>query len=225
MPLAPVSLPTFAGGLNLQDQPSAANPSQAIDLLNVTFTERGAVKSRDGYAQLTTTAGTARYDSLAAYYTTSGTRQLVCGLGPKLQAVSNLGVSVATDTTVTASPHSFARFGGPTGEYLFAGNGTDQLRRWDGTSFTTPSWAGTAPTGRFLGATAWDNRLVNARHSGTTAGNNPSTVRFSAAGDLARRRCPPPVAHGAADLRRRVRARVDRTRQAQINQQGRRTPF
>jgi len=123
--------------------------------------------------------GPTAYDSLAAFYTTGGTKQLVAGAGNRLEAITTAGAVTASSTAPTANPHFFARFGGPTAELLFCANGTDQLRQWNGTAFSVPAWTGTAPTGKFLAVTPWDNRLVNARRGGTTAGDNPSSVRFS----------------------------------------------
>jgi hypothetical protein len=175
-----VQWPGFSG-LNLRDQPNQIDPTQALDLLNVTLIERGGVKSRDGYAKFTSSALTNRPDSLAAFYTVSGTAQLVVGNGNRLDALSTAGASLANVAT-TASPHYFARFGGPTAELMFISNGADTLRQWNGTAFSTPTFTGTSPTGRFVAVTPWDNRLVNARRSGATLGDNPSTVRFSDAG-------------------------------------------
>ena len=39
----------FSGGLNLRDKTDAVDDGEAIDLLNVTFAERGAIRQRDGY--------------------------------------------------------------------------------------------------------------------------------------------------------------------------------
>jgi hypothetical protein len=176
--LSVVQWPGF-GGLNLRDQPNQIDPTQALDLLNVTLIERGGVKSRDGYAKFTSPVLTNRADSMAAFYTVSGTTQLVVGNGLRLDALNTAGTSVASSGAPTASPHYFARFGGPTAELMFISNGTDAVRSYNGAAFAAPAWAGTVPTGKFLAVTPWDNRLVNARRSGTTGGDNPSTVRFS----------------------------------------------
>lgn len=176
--LVQLPFPGLAGGLNLRDQPNQLDPTQALDLLNVTFTDRGGVRSRDGYAKFTSSALTNQPDSLGVYYTSTGTAHLVAGNGIRLDALSTAGASLANVAT-TASPHYFARFGSPASELLFISNGTDQIRQWNGAAFSTPTWTGTAPTGRFVAVTPWDNRLVNARRGGTTAGDNPSTVRFS----------------------------------------------
>jgi hypothetical protein len=219
-------------------------PTQAYDLLNVTFDERGGVRQRPGYAAFgpvtlingavssgastltvdstdsfasagtlvigsltvaytgktsttftgctgvtaniadnaTVTGGaTNRYDSLSAFYTTGGTRQLVCGAGNRLEVYSTNGeiVGSARTTGVTASPHYFARFGGPTSQVIFAANGTDTIQRWDGSNWSNTGYTGFTPDGRFLTVTPWDNRLVNAYFANSVAGDNSSTVRFS----------------------------------------------
>lgn len=178
MALKPLAFPGFAGGLNLRDQPNQVNPTQAVDLLNVALIEREGIRSRDGYAKFSASALTNRPDSLAAFYTSGGTAQLVVGNGNRLDALNSAGTSIA-NVAPTASPHYFARFGGPTAELLFIANGTDTVRQWNAAAFSTPAYTGTTPNGKFLAVTSWDNRLVSARRASTTAGNNPSTVLFS----------------------------------------------
>ena len=171
---------SFSGGLNLRDSYEQMEPNQAYDLLNVAFDNKGGVKSRPGYAAFTA-AGTNRYDSLSAFYTTGGTKHLVAGAGNRLEVFDPTGAAVtsSTSTAPTANPHYFTRFGGPTKTVMYAANGTDSLRQWNGTAWSVPTFTGTTPTGKYLAVTPWDNRLVNARRSGTTGGDNPSTVRFS----------------------------------------------
>lgn len=179
MPLTPAPLTTFGGGLNLRDKADTVDVGDAIDLLNIDFTERGAIKQRDGYTHLTTSELTNQPDSLGEFYTSTGTRQLVIGNGHRLDAIDTTGTMVASSSSPTASPHYFARFGGPGAEVLYAANGTDSVQQWDGSAFTVPSYTGTAPTGLFVAVTPWDNRLVNARGTGTSAGTNQSAIRFS----------------------------------------------
>lgn len=171
----------FSGGLNLRDSYEVMQPSQAYDLLNVTFDTRGGVRSRDGYEQFAPQIGTLgadRYDSLSAFYKTDGTKHLVCGASDNLEVFTTSGsaASGGASSAPTASPHFFARFGGPTKTAIYAANGTDKLRYWDGSSWTSSSGS---YAGKFVTVTPWDNRLLSARQTGTTGGNNPSTVRFS----------------------------------------------
>ena len=173
----------FGGGLNLRDGPEVVEEDQAIDALNVLFTTRGSVTQRSGYAKFTSVEGTNRYDSLAAFYKSDGTKQLIAGAGNRLEAITAAGAVTASTNAPTANPHYFQRFGGPTAEHIYIANGTDALRRWTGAAFETPTYTGVTPSGKFLGLSVDDNRLVNARFTGSTAGNNPSTVRFSMEGD------------------------------------------
>lgn len=175
--------PGFGAGMNLRDGVDVVEPSQAIDALNVLFTTRGSVAQRSGYAKFTTAEGTNRYDSLSAFYKSDGTKQIVAGAGNRLEVLSSIGGVAASTILPSANPHFFQRFGGPTGEHIYIANGVDTVRRWDGSSFSTPTYSGVTPNGKFLGLSSTDNRLANARFTGSVAGNNPSTVRFSMEGD------------------------------------------
>ena len=172
----------LSGGLNLRDSPDQLQPGQAYDLLNVAFTARGGVQSRPGYTDWAASANvfTNRVDSLGAYYTGSAW-QVIAGNGLKLEARSAAGALVGSAAVPTAFPHYFTRFAAPgsASPVLYAANGTDSVRQWDGSTWTTPTFVGTAPTGKFLTVAPWDNRLVNARRSGTSGGDNKSSVRFS----------------------------------------------
>ena len=163
----------FSGGLNLTDGADAVKPDQAIDLMNVTFLPQGGVRQRDGYRRFTSAELTNRPDSMAAYYTAAGGTQLMVGNGNRLDALNTSGTSTANVAT-TASPHYFTRFGAPGSEHMYIANGTDTVRRYDGSAFSTPSYTGTTPTHRFLAVSSVDNRLVAAR---TAA--NPDRVSFS----------------------------------------------
>lgn len=191
MSLTSWPFPGFGGGLNLRDQPDTVRPDQAVDLLDVTFTESGAVRTRDGFAAVTGSELTNQPDSCAAYYKLDGTSQLVVGNGAKLTAIGSDGSVVASSTASTSS-HYFTRFGGPAGEFLYAANGTDAAKKWDGSAWSAPAFTGGSSftlygKGKYLavfGGTVGGNRMVNACWaSSTTAGQNVHSVRFSAAGD------------------------------------------
>ncbi len=154
----------------MRDGVDTIGEHEAIDLLNVTFSERGAVGQRDGYTKFTAAASATRYDSMSPFYTAAGTKQLVAGYGSNLRALNTSGASVATAAT-SASPHYFARFGTPTAEYLYAGNGTNTIRRWDGAAFSLPAGM---PTAFYLTVDPKGNRLVAARTA-----TNPSRVSWS----------------------------------------------
>jgi hypothetical protein len=48
MPYNAVAAAPFSGGLNLRDSYEVMQPTQAYDLLNVTFDERGGLGQRPG---------------------------------------------------------------------------------------------------------------------------------------------------------------------------------
>ncbi len=189
MGYTPNPIPSFGGGLNIRDKVDAIDPTEAIDLLNVEFTDRGAVQQRAGYDNFTTSALTNTVESLESFYTTAGTKQLIAGCGTRLEALTNGGVVVASLTGLTSGLiWDFARYGTPGNEYIYAGNGTDTIKRWSGVAWSSPAGM---PDAQCLAVQASDNRLVA---GGFTAGNttggptgaastsSPSHVYFSDAG-------------------------------------------
>ena len=188
-----VQFDRFDGGLNLRDKSDVVENNEAIDLLNVTFTERGAIKQRDGYVDLTGSDLTNRVDSLGTFATTSGTRHIIAGCGTRLEAINTSGSVVASKTGLAGGPYTFARFAAPTTELTYAGNGTDTIQKWDGSNWTsgaaTATVNGTAaqamPKAASICITSNTNRLVATGYgTGTTSGpagttSNPSRVHFS----------------------------------------------
>ncbi len=182
----------FSGGLNLRDKSDVVENNEAIDLLNVTFTDRGAIKQRDGYVDLTGDL-TNRVDSLGLFSTTSGTRHILAGCGTRLEALSTAGAVVASKTGLANGPYTFARFAAPTTELTYAGNGTDTIQKWDGSNWTSGAATATVngtgssamPKAASICITSNTNRLVATGYgTGTTSGpagttSNPSRVHFS----------------------------------------------
>lgn len=190
---------TFAGGLNLRDKADVVSDSEAIDLLNVTFTERGAVKQRDGYSDLTGSSLTNRVNSLGLFSTTSGTRHILAGCGTRLEAINTAGAIVASQTGLADGRYTFARFASPAAEYTYAGHDAgNNVLRWDGatwnTGVTTATVNGAAtlqmPKAACVCVSPNTNRLVAGGYgTGTTYGpgagaasSNPSRVHFSNVG-------------------------------------------
>lgn len=185
---------SFGGGLNLRDKADAVVPDQAIDLIDVRFTDRGAVEQRPGYDNLTA-ALTNRVASLEPFYTTGGTKQLLAGCGTRLEALSNAGAVVASATGLTSAVWDFARFGKPNAEVAYAGNGTDTLRKWSGSEWTAPTATVNGEAGKAMpkagSLCVWPeagNRLVATRFSTTTGGpggatSSPDHVWFSDPGN------------------------------------------
>jgi hypothetical protein len=198
----PFPFGNFAGGLNLRDKADVVSDSEAIDLLNVQFLERGAIKQRDGYAELTGSL-TNRVDSMAPFYTAGGTKQLIAGCGTRLEALSTAGAIVASQTGLAGGPYTFARFAAPGSEFMYCANGSDTTQRWNGAAWTSGAAAatvnGTAASampkagavcitagvpGSTSGTNAANRMVATAYGTGTTSGpggttSNPSRVHFS----------------------------------------------
>jgi hypothetical protein len=183
----------FGGGLNLRDKADAVAQDQCIDALNVLFSDRGAIQQRPGYDNLGE-ALTNRVASLEPFYTTAGTKQLLAGCGTRLEGLSSAGAVVDSETGLTSAVWDFARFGKPNSEVAYAGNGTDTLRKWDGSTWTAPTAtvdeeaSKAMPKASALCVSPADNRLVCAGFNTTTGGPNgatssPSHVFWSEAGD------------------------------------------
>jgi hypothetical protein len=184
----------FGGGLNLLDKADAVKPNEAVDALNVLYTQRGAIESRPGFNNLTPSELTNRVESLSPFYTASGTRQLVAGCGSRLETINTAGAVVSSATGLSTAVWDFARVGKPNEEVVYAGNGIDSLRKWDGSNWTNPTitvdGAG-AKTGVKAGSLAVlpaYNRLVAGAFSTKTGGpggaeSSPSHVYFSEEGN------------------------------------------
>lgn len=199
MAYQPQSFPGFGDGLNLRDKADAVRESEAIDCMNVVFTERGAVTQRPGYSTLIPIGylGTGQGDTLHPHYESDGTKHLIVGdiESGALTALSQIGFEQDTETApATGGCWGFQRFGAPGVERTYCGNGSvtgDTIWYYDGSTFTQN--AATSPEGGALAISPGQggntsNRLVNARFGNATGGpsgaaTDPSTIWFSNAGD------------------------------------------
>jgi hypothetical protein len=186
--------PSFGGGLNLAAKATLRDETVALDALNVTFEDIGSGRQRPGYQRLNASALTNPGASISAYYETGGTKQLLVGCGTRLEALSTAGAVVDSETGLTDAPWQFARFSAPNAEAAYAGNGTDTLRKWDGSTWTAPTAtvdgvaAQAMPLGGLLAVDSDSNRLVVSGFSTTTGGpdataSSPSTVYWSEPGN------------------------------------------
>jgi hypothetical protein len=191
MPYQVFQIANFGGGLNLRDKADTLKENQAVDLLNVEFSDVGAVRQRDGFVEFTGTALTNRVDSLGVYYKADGTRQLLAGCGTRLEGINTSGAVIDSETGLAGGPYTFARFAAPGSEFVYAGNGTDTLRKWDGSTWTAPTAtvdgvaAQAMPEAGAICLTANSDRLVATGFGTNTTGgpdataSNPSRVYFS----------------------------------------------
>jgi hypothetical protein len=169
----PIAANDFSGGVNLRDKSDAVGAKEAIDLLNVTFTDRGAVRTRDGLVDMTASDLSARVNSMSSFQTAAGLRHLVAALDDgSLIALNPDGTPVSTIGGLAGSPCIFARFGSPLTEYLYAANGIDTVRRWDGASWADGSVIATVNGTSGVAMPRAGAVCVTAQAPGQTAANN-----------------------------------------------------
>jgi hypothetical protein len=193
MPYTPQLVTNFGGGLNLRDKADTVQPGQAIDALNVYFTERGSVTQRPGTGALNASAlGTAPKGLLSYVRTSTSDRQLLVGGNGKAYVLNTAGATVGSELTGTAAyPYTFERFGSPGNEYAYAANGYDTVASWNGSAWTSPAnmpKAGVlAVVNTPSSASGLAPRMAAAGFTTSTGGpggttTNPSYVHFSDAG-------------------------------------------
>lgn len=170
-PFGPIE--RFAG-LNLAADIEEIGFDGAIDLLDVDLDDRGRLRTRTGYSLFSTAPDTGSPQPLAPYYRGSNPTQIltVTAAGNTIAINSNDATIIATDTGSAA--RQFAAVGTPTASYMYFTRAVASIRRWDGTTFTSP--AGMPAGMRYITVAPGDQRLVVA---GGYASTNPSRVQFS----------------------------------------------
>ena len=119
MPYRTISTHDYSG----LDLVSAGDEAGCVDLLNVDFDRRGAVRARDGYDNFTSGAGAARYTLAAPFYPSTGSRRLLAVRGSTVEALDTAGGSVTTQALLSSRTHSLVRFAAPNNEYMYVGSG------------------------------------------------------------------------------------------------------
>jgi hypothetical protein len=138
-PLLPDAQASWAGGMVSSVRANALQPDQAQELVNVDLRNELDASTRRGAEQLGAEAGGSERVRGAAYFDTVTTEKLV-------RVIKTSGVmQVQTHDGVPASAWSVAGGWTPSdadveivqgNNKLFFGNGTDNLRSWDGAAFT-----------------------------------------------------------------------------------------
>lgn len=154
-----IDLADFSLGLNLRDAVSVLEPGYAVDLLNVRFSERRALRPRSGF-WFQFNAGLAGIPVRLIELRQAGNDRLALLGGNStvgmVDAVS--GAAVGTDSAVLASySWTYARVGTPTTDKLYVSMGADGApKRHDGSSWATasalgePQMIGISPDGRLM---------------------------------------------------------------------------
>jgi len=163
-------IPRF-GTIDTTSDPSHMNDLNSPDSLNIAYDTVGAIGSRKGYTKVLTTAAPSFIGGLFSYYKSDSTKQLLFASNSGLYKYDNAGGS----TVLTGSPTTFTpNLGWSFDEYndsVYAGNGTDPLIQYNGTTY---SIANSAITPQFVKINK--NRVY-------CANKNSSTLYFSDAGN------------------------------------------
>lgn len=162
-------------GMDLRDDPQEAGV-RAIDGINFDLDQPGRVRSRDGYAKLSTSAASSRLTTLG-YSRSLHDLVAVTASSKGVAYDADSGAIIATSADlVDAGVASVVPFGVPGTSYIYLPKGTTDttIARWDGTTWTYPA---TGYSAHLAAVTPSDNRLVLANFIGPT--EEGSTVRFS----------------------------------------------
>lgn len=183
MSLQKVPINNFRGGLNTRDGPFDLQPNESPDLLNVTVTNL--------VGQLETRKGKERYDvSGLPALPVDNAKQVVIGAAGKrfLMLSINGGVYACNPSGEIKKLHA-----GTAGtvwdfevysdvafkDWVYMGNGTDAMQKWDGEAAATVTWTatkGAIPLGGVV--CVWENRMFV-----TYVGANSQRLYFSEFGD------------------------------------------
>lgn len=161
----------FFGSLDTTSDISGMAEESSPDNLNVVYDQILSVMSRKGYTKLLTTPTSSFIGGMYSLYQSTGTRQLVYASSNHLYKYDNAGGS----TVLTGTPATFTSDKQwSMDEYqdsIYAGNGSDNLIAYNGTSYTI---ANAAISPQFV--KVHKNRVY-------CANKNSSTLYFSDAGN------------------------------------------
>jgi hypothetical protein len=173
----PDGMPGFGGGQVSNLRPSLLQPNQSEQLLNIDLVRLEDATTRRGCDQLESGEAAGANPVLGlAYYDIGGNKKLV--------RVKNVGMAVKVQTHDGTPASSWTDAAGWTpaaadcaivqgNNKLFFGNGTDNLRSWDGAAFTDMGTGYPNPP-RYANLLHATNRLI-----GWGDTSNPDTIGFS----------------------------------------------
>lgn len=144
------SVDYFAGIDTTSDPASSSSSPNAMleeaspDTLNTVFDKVQSCGSRKGYSKLLTTSLTNFIGGMYPLYQSTGAKQLIYGSGNALYKYNNAGGSTQlSGTPATFTPNQQWDFDELL-DNVYAGNGTDSLIQYNGTSYTIAN-AGVTP--------------------------------------------------------------------------------
>jgi hypothetical protein len=143
-------------GWNTREPVASMKPGYALIYDNV-VTEGGDTRQRRGWASHATGLG-ARVDGLLPWTGAGSSEKLFASAGTAIYECTSAGaVGAAAVSTLTSARWDSINFAASGGNFLFAWNGTNTERTYDGSTWAT--WSATGLTGRTIWAGSFKGRM------------------------------------------------------------------
>jgi hypothetical protein len=156
-----IPLNDFRGGVNLRSGPFDLERNEAQDALNMSLTFRGALFQRAGKTRFDNGSmpATKRAEYMRPWYTDSGLTWLLASVDGTIYSVSAAGAFTSRFAGTAGSVWCFEQATDSVGaDRLWAMNGVDAAKKWDGVAAGTSAWGGTPPAGSMI--RLWKNRMI-----------------------------------------------------------------
>lgn len=140
-----VTIPAPMGGWNARDVISGMGKADALTLENWVVVP-GGIKVRSGHVDWAT-GMTGAVETLMGWHPASGAAKLFGAVAADIYDVTNTGaVGASVQTGLTSGRWQHVNFATPGGHYLYAVNGQDAPRHFNGTIWTQPVITGATAT-------------------------------------------------------------------------------
>jgi hypothetical protein len=172
-------LPAPVRGLNTSAPIQVLDPREAVVLTNMICRPQGA-ETREGYIGHVTGLG-ARVDALMEYAPAGAGGKLFAAAGSSIFDVTAEGaVGAAVQTGLTSAYWRHTMMATPAGQFLFAVNGADAPRHFNGSAWAAPTITGVTPA-ELTNVVAHKNRLWLVQKDTLTAWYLPTAAIAGAA--------------------------------------------
>lgn len=155
----PTTVPSCIGGWNARDSLAAMLPTDAVQLDNWIVRTQG-VTTRLGASNWSTSGLPANDVESFLPYTGSAGAKLFAACGTALYNVTAGGaIGAAVQSGLANARWQSIVFSNSAGQYLIALNGSDSMRQFDGTTWSTVATLGALNTNTLIGLTSYQKRL------------------------------------------------------------------
>jgi hypothetical protein len=154
------SIPPPVGGLNRRDALAAMSQLDAVTLNNL-FAQPSWIEVRRGHASHATGMGASNTIETLMEWAGPSSHKLKAAVNGNVYDVTSAGaVGAAEVTGLSENDWQWLNFGTSGGNFLVACNGTDAVRNYDGSSWTSPAITGSGLTSSdLINVAVWKNRL------------------------------------------------------------------